>query len=97
MPAGGTSRATTINTYRLAELIGCSAQLIYRQLETHPEELPVQPITLGRRYRWPTIKVAQALGLTPEFVVNGCAHDLDAVSAGAASPEVDDGDVGDAA
>jgi hypothetical protein len=72
-PAGGTSRTTTINTDRFAYLIGCSPQLIYRQLESHPDELPVTPIALGRRYRWPTAKVAQALGLGPAAELGYCS------------------------
>jgi hypothetical protein len=92
------SRTTTIATERFAALIGCSPQLVYRRLEEAPDELPCQPIRLGRRLRWPTALVAQVLGVTPEFVVNGCVDDLDALAAAAAPhPVDDDGDFGDAA
>jgi hypothetical protein len=91
------SRTTTIPTERFAALIGCSPQLVYRRLEEAPGELPVTPIRLGRRYRWPTGKVAQVLGLTPEFVVNGCADDLDALATAVAPAPSDDEGTGDAA
>jgi predicted DNA-binding transcriptional regulator AlpA len=93
------SRATTITTDRFAHLIGCSPQLVYRRLEEAPDELPCLPIRLGRRLRWPTAKVAQVLGVSPEFVVNGCPDGLDALAAAVAPPIDDDQDrdFGDAA
>jgi predicted DNA-binding transcriptional regulator AlpA len=91
------SRTTTITTDRFAQLIGCSPQLVYRRLEEAPDELPVQPIRMGRRYRWPVAKVARLLGVTPEFVVNGCADDLDALAAAVAPPPTPDEDAPDAA
>jgi len=43
-----------------------SPQLLYRAIGTG--ELPVEPLTLGRRYRWPTVPVAQSVGLPTEIV-----------------------------
>jgi hypothetical protein len=86
------SRTTTISTDRFAHLIGASPQLVYRRLEQAPHELPCQPIRLGRSYRWPTVKVAQMLGVTPEFVVYGCGDDIEALAAAVAPPVLDDDD-----
>jgi hypothetical protein len=56
----------TLSTAETAHLWGCSAERLYAELGTG--SLPVEPLALGRRYRWPTMQVAQVLGLPTEVV-----------------------------
>lgn len=56
----------TLSTAQTAELWGCSAERLYAELGRGT--LPVEPLSLGRRYRWPTIRVADALGLPVDIV-----------------------------
>jgi hypothetical protein len=81
----------TISTDRLAELIDCSPQLIYRRLAEAPDELPVRPIRLGRRLRWPTQLVAQVLGLDPAQVADNAPNGHDGQVTASASGAVADG------
>jgi hypothetical protein len=75
---------TTIDTARFAVLIGSSAQLVYRTLTEAPEKLPVQPIQLGRRLRWPVVPVARLTGLPVEFVASDCEPTIEALAAAVA-------------
>jgi hypothetical protein len=61
----------TLSTSETAELWGCSPERLYA--ERTRGTLPVEPLTLGHRYRWPTISVAEALGLPVEIVHAGNA------------------------
>jgi hypothetical protein len=56
----------TLSTEQAAEIWGYSSQRLYAEIGTGA--LPVEPLTLGRRYRWPTVPVAQAVGLPTEVV-----------------------------
>jgi hypothetical protein len=55
----------TLSTAQTAELWGCSPERLYAELGRGT--LPVEPLALGRRYRWPTLRVAEALGLPVEI------------------------------
>ena len=59
----------TLSTAQVAELWGCSPERLYAEMGRGT--LPIEPLALGRRYRWPTIHVADALGLPVEIVHNG--------------------------
>jgi hypothetical protein len=56
----------TLSSDQTAEIWGCSPQRLYAEVGTGT--LPVEPLALGRRYRWPTVPVAQAVGLPIEIV-----------------------------
>ena len=58
--AGRRYRAT-MSTSDAAALFGCTPERL--QNERGRGTLPVEPLHLGRRLRWPTVLVAQALGL----------------------------------
>jgi hypothetical protein len=66
MIVAGRAFPPTLSTAETAELWGCSAERLYAELGRGT--LPVEPLALGRRYRWPTIRVAEVLGLTVEVV-----------------------------
>ena len=53
------STTPTLGAAEVAGLFGCSKWWIY----SHPDELPVKPIRLGRLLRWPTARVLASLGL----------------------------------
>jgi len=57
--AGRKYRAT-MSTREAAELLGCSPERL--QQERGKGTLPVEPLQLGRRLRWPTLLIAEALG-----------------------------------
>jgi hypothetical protein len=57
----GTEYPPTLSTGEVAELWSCSPQLLQSQVGSGT--LPVEPLKLGCRYRWPTTLVAQAVGL----------------------------------
>ena len=57
----GVEYPPTMSTTEVAELWSCSPQLL--QCQVGSGKLPVEPLRLGCRYRWPTILVAQAVGL----------------------------------
>jgi hypothetical protein len=61
----GTAYPPTLSTAQTAELWGCSAERLYAKVGTGT--LPVEPLVLGRRYRWPTVPVAEAVGLPTEL------------------------------
>lgn len=61
--AGRKYRAT-MSTGEAAELLGCSPERL--QQERGKGTLPVEPLQLGRRLRWPTLLIAEALGLALE-------------------------------
>jgi hypothetical protein len=50
-----------MSTGEVAELFGCSPERL--QNERGRGTLPVEPLQLGRRLRWPSVLVAAALGL----------------------------------
>ena len=52
----------TLGAEELAELYGCARWTILQ----HKDELPVKPIRVGNRLRWPTLPVLRSLGLAPE-------------------------------
>jgi hypothetical protein len=51
----------TLNTFEAAEMLGVDPQILRVQRGTG--KLPVEPLTLGSRFRWPTSKIADALGI----------------------------------
>ena len=57
----GRHYAATMSTAEAAELLGCSAERLQQQ--RGKGTLPLEPLQLGRRLRWPTLKVAEALGV----------------------------------
>lgn len=57
----GRRYGATMSTHEAAELFCCSAERL--QQERGRGTLPVEPLRLGRRLRWPTVLVARALGL----------------------------------
>ncbi|HEX8771271.1 MAG TPA: hypothetical protein VF711_10940 [Acidimicrobiales bacterium] len=65
----GRSYPPTVATSQVAVWWGCSSELLQR--EVRGGELPVEPLHLGRRLRWPTAAVAMAAGLPVEVVVDG--------------------------
>lgn len=58
----GRCYGATMSTAEAAELLCCSAERL--QQERGRGTLPVEPLQLGRRLRWPTVLVAEALGLS---------------------------------
>ena len=67
----GTPYPPTLSTAQTAQLWGCSPERLYAELGRGT--LPVEPLALGRRYRWPTLRVAEALALPVEIVHQGDA------------------------
>lgn len=74
MIVAGRPYPPTLSTAETAELWGCSPERLYAERDRGT--LPVEPLALGRRYRWPTLRVAEALGLPVEIV-----HGLDPAAA----------------
>lgn len=62
----GRTYPLTLSTEEAAEFFDCSAQRL--RAERDSGTLPVKPLTLGHRLRWPTLAVAQAVGLPAELV-----------------------------
>jgi hypothetical protein len=60
---------TTISTADAADLLGSSPDLLQR--ERGSGSLPVEPLRLGRRLRWPTVLVAEAAGLPYRLIEVG--------------------------
>jgi hypothetical protein len=50
-----------MSTQEAAELLSCTPEVLQR--DRGKGTLPVEPLQLGRRLRWPTMKIAAALGL----------------------------------
>jgi hypothetical protein len=59
MIVAGTPYPPTLSTAQTAQLWGCSPERLYAELGRGT--LPVEPLVLGKRYRWPTLRVAEAL------------------------------------
>jgi hypothetical protein len=57
----GVEYPATLSTAEVAALWSCSPDLLQR--EVGRGRLPVEPLRLGKRYRWPTLLVARAIGL----------------------------------
>ena len=57
----GRRYGATMSTVEAAELLGCSPERLQQQ--RGKGTLPVEPLQLGRRLRWPTLLVADALGI----------------------------------
>ena len=57
----GERYGATMSTTEAAELLGCSPERLQQQ--RGKGTLPVEPLQLGRRLRWPTLLVAEALGV----------------------------------
>ncbi len=64
----GVDYAATMSTQEVSALFDCSAELLQRQ--AGKGQLPVEPLRLGNRLRWPTLLVAAAVGL-PAVAVAG--------------------------
>lgn len=62
----GVEYPLTLNTSDVAKLFDCSPELLQRQVGSG--QLPCEPLRLGNRLRWPTLKVAAAVGLVAEVV-----------------------------
>jgi hypothetical protein len=71
MIVAGTPYPPTLSTAQTAQLWGCSPERLYAELGRGT--LPVEPLALGKRYRWPTLRVAEALSLPVEIVHQGDA------------------------
>lgn len=54
----------TMSTHEAAELLACTPEVLQR--DRGKGTLPVEPLQLGRRLRWPTMKIATALGVELE-------------------------------
>jgi hypothetical protein len=59
----------TVSTDQAASWLGCSPETL--QQSRGSGRLPVEPLVLGNRLRWPTMLVAQACGLPVEIVHPG--------------------------
>jgi excisionase family DNA binding protein len=53
----------TLTTDQAAELLGTTAETLYRLVQAG--QAPVEPLRLGRVLRWPTALVLEVLGLAP--------------------------------
>jgi hypothetical protein len=87
----GQAYPPTLSTDEAAALLGCHRALL--QAERGKGTLPVEPLQLGNRLRWPTLAVAEAVGLPAEVVHGDSDAARDAARAqhdGADSP-VDQG------
>lgn len=69
----GVEYPLTLSTAEVAKLFNCSAELLQRQVATG--QLPCEPLRLGHRLRWPTLKVASAVGLSAELIEVGGGDD----------------------
>jgi hypothetical protein len=49
----------TLGADEMAQLFGYSAWFVYQ----HADEMPVAPIRVGRKLRWPTAPVLRVLGI----------------------------------
>lgn len=63
----GVTYPATLSTIEAAAWLGCSPEGL--QAERGTGRLPVEPLALGRRLRWPTVLVAKAIGLETEIVL----------------------------
>lgn len=63
---GGKEMPATLSTVEAAALLGVDRQTLIHRRGTG--KLPVEPLTLGAKLRWPTMAIAQALGLPVEIV-----------------------------
>ncbi len=57
----GRSYGPTMSTGEAAELLSCTPEVLQR--DRGKGTLPVEPLQLGRRLRWPTMKIAGLLGV----------------------------------
>ena len=64
----GRDYGAAMSTTEAAALFGCSE--VRLQNERGKGTLPVEPLSLGRRLRWPSVQVAQALGLPYEVITS---------------------------
>jgi hypothetical protein len=62
----GQELPTTLSTTEAAGFFGCSPERLQKERGTG--RLPVEPLNLGHRLRWPTVQVLQAVGLPFEVV-----------------------------
>lgn len=51
----------TIDASTAASIFGCSVWSLYEQVKRG--DCPVEPLRLGRKLRWPTARVLDAVGL----------------------------------
>jgi predicted DNA-binding transcriptional regulator AlpA len=54
----------TLDAHQFAEIVGCSAWTVYELVKRG--ECPVKPLRLGRALRFPTLKVLEAIGISPD-------------------------------
>jgi hypothetical protein len=64
----GVTYPATLSTIEAAAWLGCSPERL--QAERGTGRLPVEPLTLGRRLRWPTVLIARAIGLEAEILLD---------------------------
>ena len=62
----GQTYPLTLSTEEAARFLDCSRQRLHAERGTG--RLPVEPLQLGRRLRWPTLEIARAVGLPAELV-----------------------------
>lgn len=62
----GQTYPLTLSSAQAARFLGTTAEQLQAQRGTG--RLPVEPLRLGRRLRWPTLEVARAVGLDAELV-----------------------------
>lgn len=63
---GSMELPATVGTEGAAELLGSSVDTLQRLAGSG--QLPVEPLRVGSRLRWPVARIAEALGLPVEFV-----------------------------
>lgn len=74
----GRQYGATMSTAEAAELLGCSVERLQQQ--RGQGTLPVEPLQLGKRLRWPTLLVAQALGVELQEPAAGYNADFDPIT-----------------
>ncbi|MDH3731306.1 MAG: helix-turn-helix domain-containing protein [Acidimicrobiia bacterium] len=57
----GRQYGPTMSTNEAAELLNCTPEVLQR--DRGKGTLPVEPLQLGRRLRWPSMRIAAALGI----------------------------------
>jgi hypothetical protein len=68
----GITYPATLSTIEAAAWLGCSPERL--QAERGTGRLPVEPLALGRRLRWPTVLIARAIGLETQIVLPAAAR-----------------------
>jgi hypothetical protein len=63
---GGREMPATLNTVQAAEFLGVDRQTLIARRGTGM--LPVEPLNVGHRLKWPTARIADALGIPWEII-----------------------------